>query len=295
MRTLQLPLLLSGSDRDRKKVVTSIIYHSVAIVGGFIMIYPILWMFASSLKGPSEIWANQASLIPRELSLENYPNGWSGFAGITFTTFYLNSLFFAGIKTLATVFSSAFIAYAFARLNFVGRKFWFAVMLITLMLPPQVLMIPQYIFFNELGWINTYLPLVIPPFFGESAFFIFLIAQFIRGIPRELDEAAAIDGCSKFGIFWRIILPLIKPALITTAIFQFYWTWDEFMGPLIYLNEPRLYTISLALRSFADPTAVTDWGALFAMLCASLVPVFAIFIFFQKYLVEGISTSGLKG
>jgi multiple sugar transport system permease protein len=167
-------------------------------------------------------------------------------------------------------------------------------MILTLMLPRQVLLIPQYVLFNKMGWVNTFLPLIVPRLTG-GAFFIFLLMQFIRGIPRELDEAAEIDGASRFGIFWRIIIPLTQTALITCAIFSFYWTWEDFLSPLIYLNDPRLYTVSLALRSMSDPNAVTNWGAIFAMATLSLVPVFAIFIFFQRYLVQGISTTGLKG
>lgn len=167
-------------------------------------------------------------------------------------------------------------------------------MLLTLMLPIQVQIIPQYIVFSWLDWINTFLPLLLPRFFG-NAFFIFLIMQFIRGIPSELDEAAEIDGCSKIGIFFRIILPLIQPALVTAAIFSFYFTWEDFLTPLIYLTDIKLFTVSVALRSFADPSAATDWGAIFAMSSLSLVPVFIIFVLFQRYLVEGISTSGLKG
>jgi multiple sugar transport system permease protein len=167
-------------------------------------------------------------------------------------------------------------------------------MLATLMLPVQVQIIPQYIVFSKIGWINTFIPLLLPRI-GGTAFFIFMIMQFIRGIPKEMDEAAEIDGCGKGGIFFRIILPQITPALITAAIFSFYWTWEDFLTPLIYLNKPVLYTISMALRSFADPSANTDWGAIFAMSSLSLVPVFIIFVAFQRYLVEGISTTGLKG
>ena len=200
----------------------------------------------------------------------------------------------AGLGTIFSVMSSAIVAYGFARIRFKGRNFWFACMLLTLMLPGQILLIPQYIIFQRLGWLNTYLPLLVPRLAG-GAFFIFLIMQFIRGIPRELDEAAEIDGSSRAGIFLRIIFPLIQPAIITAAIFSFYWTWDDFFAPLIYLSDPRLYTISLALRAMSDPNSVTNWGAIFAMATLSLVPVFAIFIFFQRYLVQGISTTGLKG
>jgi multiple sugar transport system permease protein len=195
---------------------------------------------------------------------------------------------------LFTVVSSAIVAYGFARVRFIGRGILFSLMLVTLMLPPQVLMIPQYIIFSKLGWINTFFPLLLPRLSGD-VFFIFMMVQFIRGIPIELDEAAMIDGCSKVGIFYRIILPQIKPALVTAAIFSFYWTWEDFLTPLVYLNDPHLYTVSVALRAFSDPGGVTNWGAVFAMLTLSLVPVILLFVFFQRYLVEGISTTGLKG
>jgi multiple sugar transport system permease protein len=277
-----------------RSTIKNVAFHAAVIALGFLMIYPLLWMLASSFKGPDDIWTNVSSLIPKEITFENYASGWNGFAGITFATFFRNSLFVTGISTAASVFSSALVAYGFARIRFAGRGFWFAVMLATLMLPGQVQIIPQYIVFSKLGWVNSFIPLILPHFFG-GAFFIFMMVQFIRGIPIELDEAAEIDGCGRVGIFFRIILPLIKPALITSAIFAFYWSWDDFLTPLIYLNDPNLYTISVALRSFADPSSVTNWGGVFAMGVLALIPVFTLFIVFQKYLVEGISTTGLKG
>ncbi len=278
----------------QRKLLSALIYHGFVFVAALAMIYPILWLVGSSLKGPSEIWTNQAAIIPNEIRLENYTNGWRGFGGVSFSVFFKNSLIYAGLGTLLTVSSSAVVAYGFARVKFVGRNFWFSIMMLTLMLPVQVQIIPQYIIFNKLGWLNTFYPLLLPRL-GGQVFFIFMIIQFIRGIPRELDEAALIDGCSKGGIFFRIILPQLKPAMITAAIFSFYWTWEDFLTPLLYLNEPRLYTVSLALRTFSDPSGQTDWGAIFAMSSLSLVPVFVIFIFFQRYLVEGIATTGLKG
>lgn len=272
----------------------TVLYHVGVSALGFGMIYPLLWLFASSFKGPSEIWTNVTSLLPRQFTLQNYINGWAGFGGITFTVFYQNSLIYAGLGTVLVVLSSAVVAYGFSRIRFIGRDLWFACMLLTLMLPYQVTVIPQYIFFSKLDLLNTFYPLLLPRL-GGQAFFIFMIMQFIRGIPKELDEAAEIDGCSQAGIFFRIILPLIQPALITAAIFSFYWTWEDFLAPLIYLNSPKLYTVSLALRSFSDPSGSTDWGAIFAMSALSLVPVFVVFVTFQKYLVEGIATTGLKG
>ncbi len=281
---------------NRKKIrLGSLGYHILVVLSCFVMIYPILWMFASSFKEEWDIWTNMSSLIPVAPTIQHYINGWSGFAGhLTFATFFLNSAFYAGVGTIGAVTSSALVAYAFAKIRFVGRNFWFVLMMLTLMLPPQILIIPQYIMFNKLGWIDSFAPLIIPRFFGNP-FFIFLIMQFMRGIPTELIEAAEIDGCSKAGIFFRIMLPLVQPALITAAIFSFYWTWEDFFGPLIYLNSPKLYTVSLAIRAFSDASGDTDWGSIFAMSSLSLVPVFVIFVAFQKYLVEGISTTGLKG
>lgn len=278
----------------RKSLGGSTVFH--LMVGGLclLMVYPLLWLFATSFKQTDTIWRTVGTLLPEQATTENYFNGWKGFGGISFATFYANSFFYAIVGTLGTVMASAMVAYGFSRITFLGRKFWFSCMLLTLMLPIQVILIPQYVMFSRLGWLNSFYPLLLPKFAG-SAFFIFMIMQFIRGIPRELDEAAEIDGCGKVGIFFRIILPLIVPAMVTASIFSFYWTWEDFLTPLIYLNKPTLYTVSLALRSFSDPAANTDWGAIFAMSALSLVPVFILFILFQRYLVEGISTTGLKG
>jgi len=283
------------SRRKRQRTFArSLLYHAVVAAIGFGMIYPLLWLFASSFKSTSEIWTDIYSLLPRHFTLTNYINGWAGFGGISFSVFYRNSFLYAGLGTIFVVLTSAVVAYGFGRIRFVGRGFWFACMLMTLMLPQQVTIIPQYIVFSKLDMLNTFYPLLLPRLCGQ-AFFIFMIMQFIRGIPKELDEAAEIDGCGKAGIFFRIILPLIQPALITAAIFSFYWSWEDFLAPLIYLNSPILYTISLALRTYADPTGSSDWGAIFAMSGLSLVPVFIVFVAFQKYLVEGIATTGLKG
>lgn len=272
----------------------TVMYHVFVFTMAIVMIYPILWLFGSSLKAPDEIWTNQTAIIPNQIYVDNYPNGWAGFGGISFETFYKNSFFYATFGTLLSVTASAIVAYGFARVKFRGKRIWFSAMLLTLMLPTQVQIIPQYIVFSQLGWLNTWFPLLLPRI-GGSAFFIFMIIQFIRSIPVDLDEAAMIDGASKVEIFFKIIVPQLKPAIITAAIFSFYWTWDEFLIPLIYLNSPDLYTVSLALRTFSDPSGLTDWGAIFAMSGLSLVPVFVIFVVFQRYLVEGISTTGLKG
>lgn len=281
-------------NKQAKNLLNGLAYHLVVGFFGFVMLYPVFWLIASSFKPTSEIFTNITSLVPSTLRWQNYVEGWAGFGGITFATFFKNSFIYAGIGTLLQVTASVFVGYGFARVRFVGKRFWFAVMLATLMLPTEVLLIPQYIIFTRLGWINTFLPLLVPKI-GGYAFFIFMIVQFIRSIPLDLDEAAMIDGAGQFGIFRYVIAPQLTPAIITATIFSFYWTWDDFLGPLIYMTNPRLYTVSVALRSFSDATSVTNWGAIFAMLVLSLLPSFLLFALFQRYIVEGISTTGLKG
>ena len=289
--------ITSNKDNEAAKTsewVKTIIYHAGVGMLGLIMLYPIIWLIASSFKPADEVFGNVTSLIPSEFRFANYTEGWAGFGGITFATFFKNSFIYAGLGTVIQVSASVIVGYGFARVKFRGKRIWFSIMLLTLMLPSEVIMIPQYVIFSKLGWLNTFLPLLVPRI-GGSAFFIFMMVQFIRGIPIDLDEAALIDGASQFGVFRWVISPQLKPAIITASIFSFYWTWDDFLGPLIYLTKPRLYTVSVALRSFADPTGVTNWGAIFAMLVLSVLPALILFIFFQRYLVEGIATTGMKG
>jgi multiple sugar transport system permease protein len=271
----------------------SLAYHALLCIASLAMLYPLLWMLASSFKPEDEIFGN-ASLWPTSFRLDSYWRGWSGLQ-VSFGRFFLNSLIISVLSVIGNVLSCSLAAYAVARLQFRGRGLWFALMLGTLMLPYHVTLIPQYILFLGLGWIDTFLPLVVPKFLAVDAFFIFLLVQFFRTLPRELDEAAEIDGCGAFGIYWRIILPLSLPALATAAVFTFIFTWDDFFGPLVYLNDMSSYTVQLGLRSFVDSTGKSDWGALFAMSTVTLLPVFAFFVFFQRLLIQGIATTGLKG
>lgn len=277
-----------------KHKVQAVIYHIFVCTFGLLMIYPVLWMVSGSLKNNTEILNGGMDLIPYHWRIENFTNGYKGFGGISFQIFFQNSLLVASISTLATVLSSSCVAYAFSRVPFKGRNLWFMAMIGTMMLPSQIILVPQYIIYDKLHLVGTYLPLLLPHFFGQ-AFFIYQMMQFGAGIPRDLDEAAIIDGCSKYSIFTRIFLPLLKPSIVTTIIIQFYWKWDDFMSPMIYLSKPNLYTASVAIKNFADSTSTTDYGAMFAMSTLSLVPVFLIFLFFNRYLVEGISGSGIKG
>ena len=280
---------------QRKKTIGTIIYHILVLAFGLVMIYPLLWMIFSSFKESSTIFITATKLIPEKFVLDNYITGWKGFAKVSFATFFKNSLFISIVATVGTVLSSAIVAYGFSRCRFRGRGLLFAAMLATMMLPAQVLMIPQYLWFQKLGWVNTYLPLIVPYWFATQGFFVYLMKNFIDGIPRELDEAAKIDGCSYYTIFTRIIFPLLTPAMITGLIFSFMWRWDDYLGPLLYVNTTERYPASLALKMFADPSSSSDYGAMFAMATLSVVPAMVIFFTLQKYLVEGISTSGLKG
>ncbi len=279
----------------KAKRVNTLVYHTIVVVIGIMMVYPLVWMVMSSFKPSSTIFLTANKLYTGEITLINYFNGWKGFSHTTFLTFYKNTILVTALASAGSLLASPCIAYGLSRLNFPGRKLIFSLMLLTMMLPEQVLMIPQYLWFNTLGWVNSYRPLIIPYFFGIQGFFIYLMMNFISGIPHDLDEAAKIDGCSFYSIFTHIIMPLVKPALATTMIFSFIYRWNDYMSPLLYLKRTDKYTISLALKLFCDQTSNSDYGALFAMSTLSLVPIFIIFASMQRYLTEGISTSGLKG
>jgi multiple sugar transport system permease protein len=216
-------------------------------------------------------------------------------SGITFTTFFANSFAIVILAIIGNLISCSLVAYAFAKIDFPLKKIWFAIMLATLMLPIHVRLIPQYIVFSKLNWLNTFIPLVLPKFFATEGFFVFLMTQYMRSLPRELDDAATVDGCGPFRTYIEIILPLSVPAIITTAIFTFIWTWNDFFSQMIYLNRIEKYTVSVALRMFVDSMGNSSWGALFAMSTLSLVPLMAMFIGFQNYLVDGITSGSVKG
>ncbi|MGG4145124.1 carbohydrate ABC transporter permease [Paenibacillus algorifonticola] len=270
-----------------------VLRHVPIIVMGLLMIYPVLWLISSSFK-PNQLIFSDPGIWPSSFTLENYANGWRGFQGISFSRFFANSFAISLTSVLGNAITCSLAAFAFARLTFKFSKLWFSLMLVTIMLPYHVTLVPQYVIFNELHWINTYYPLVLPKWLATDSFFILLMVQFIRGIPRELDESATIDGCSQKQIYFRIILPLLVPALITTAIFTFIWTWDDFFSQMIYLSDIRLFTVQLGIRALFDPSGSSDWGALLAMSALSLLPITAVFLTFQRYFLEGIATTGLK-
>ncbi|MCO1653715.1 carbohydrate ABC transporter permease [Pseudonocardia humida] len=269
-----------------------VLAHLCLILFGLLMLYPLIWMLASSFKPGEEIFS-QPGLWSENFTAQNYVEGWTALPR-PFHIYILNSLIVVGGSIVGNLLACSLAAYAFARLEFRFKRFWFAVMLGTIMLPIHVVIVPQYVLFAQLDWINTFWPLIVPKLLATDAFFIFLMVQFIRGIPKELDEAARIDGCGHFGIFWRIIIPMSTPALATTAIFTFIWTWNDFFSQLIFLADPDLYTVPVALRTFVDSNTQTPWGPVFAMSVVSLAPIFGFFLAGQRYLVRGIATTGLK-
>ncbi|MEV1011399.1 carbohydrate ABC transporter permease [Streptomyces sp. NPDC049881] len=280
------------SARARRRRVTSVIKHVFLVVICLLMLYPLLWMVVSSLRPNGDIFTSPGLLVDT-FDFDHYPTGWDALS-YPFSTYLLNSALVVLGSVIGNLISCSMAAYAFARLNFRFKRLAFIAMLVTIMLPIHVLIIPQYVFFAQLGWINTYLPLIVPKFLATDAFFIFLMVQFIRGIPRELDEAARIDGAGHVRIFGQIMLPLMVPALATTAIFTFIWTWNDFFTQLIFVTKPDLYTVPVALRSFVDAQSSSDYGALFAMSVVSLIPVFLVFLFGQRFLLRGIATTGGK-
>ena len=275
-----------------RALVAACLRHGLLIAASFVMLYPLLWMVASAFKPENAIFTD-LSIIPPSLDPKNFREGWTALQ-TSFTRFYWNSFVIAILVVIGNLVSCSLTAYAFARLEFRWKQPLFALMLGTLMLPYHVTLIPQYVLFLQLGWIDTFLPLVVPKYLAADAFFIFLMVQFFRGIPRELDEAAQMDGCSPWRIYWRIIMPLSLPVMATAGIFSFLWTWNDFFGPLIYINDSSNYTVPLALRSFVDATGTSAWGQLFAMSVVAILPIFLVFLFFQRLIIEGVAMSGMK-
>ena len=283
------------SESVTAKRAKSMLFHVVALVLTAVVLYPGLWMIASSFKPNSEIGGANTSLWSNNFSFDNFVTAMDGIGGVSTLQFFTNSLILAIGAVVGTVLSASVSAYAFARIKFPGRSVFFGMMIATLLLPFHVVIIPQYIVFQQLGLVDTYVPLLIGKFLAADAFFVFLMVQFMRNLPAELDEAARIDGAGHVRIFTSIMLPLMKPALISTSIFSFIWSWNDFLGPLLYLNTPDKYPLPLALRLFVDQTQSSDYGAMIAMSVLALLPVLIFFLVFQRYIVEGVSTQGLKG
>ena len=268
-------------------------YLIIAVIG-LVLLYPIIWMFFSTFKSNEDIFGS-TKLLPSVWHFENYVEGWKGSSRLTYTTFFINTFKLVVPTTLLTVASACLAAYAFARFDFPCKGLLFTVLIGLMMLPGAVVIIPRYLLYNQFHWIDTYMPFYIPALLCCNSFFPYMLIQFLRGIPKELDESAYIDGCSTFRTLVSILLPLMKPALFSAGLFQFLWTYNDYFNSLIFISSQKMYPISLALRMSLDSESVVNWGKVMAMAFVAVLPVMILFFAAQKYFVEGIATSGLKG
>lgn len=265
--------------------------YGALIAGGAVFALPAYWTLSTSLKSESEIAKDPTRLIPAHATLANYPGAWHA---LPFGTYVFNTLFVTVLATLGTVFSASLVAYGFSRFKFRGQNLLFYALLATMMLPRQVTMIPVFLIWRGLGAVDTFLPLIVPAFLGGGAFNIFLLRQFFLTVPTELDEAMLIDGAGYFRIWWRLLLPLSRPALAAVVVLSFTGFWENFDDPLIYLNSPENYTVSLGLRMFQDSFG-SNLGQLMAATVLNILPVALLFLFTQRYFIKGIAVSGLGG
>lgn len=278
----------SRSFQDRLLVVICTI---LCILGVIVILFPLGWMISTSLKTRAEAVRFPPSWLPADPQWQNYRDA---LTAKPFGRYFINTLFYAGSVMFAEAISCGFIAYGFARLRAPGKDFLFLLVLGTMMLPAQATLIPQFVLFSKLGWLNSYLPLIVPHFFGSS-YLIFLLRQFYRGLPKDYEEAAILDGANYFGIWWRIILPLSKPALGAVAILSFMYHYNDFLGPLLYLSEEAKYPLSLGLQQFQAPFGGTVWNWLMAASVATIIPPVLVFFFTQRFFIQGIVVSGVKG
>lgn len=277
-----------------KNIIKKTMSYLLIGVVGLLMVYPLLWLVSSSFKTNEEIFTS-FSLIPASFSLKAYIQGWQGIGDLNYGKYFANTFKMVVPSVSFTLISSYLVAYGFSRFKFPFKKILFSLMISTLMLPKTVIIIPRYMLFRDLGWLDSYLPFYIPALFATQSFFIFMLIQFLRGLPRELDESAFIDGCNSFQILFRILLPLSKPALFSAAIFDFMTHWNDFFNPLIYISSVAKYPLSLGLRIDLDVGVAVKWDQIMAMSVVTMLPPILIFFFAQKYFVEGIATTGIKG
>jgi multiple sugar transport system permease protein len=287
-RAIRFPGISIGLKQSR--YVNSITGYTVLSLIALIFMIPLYWMFSTALKSPEQTFAIPPKWVPNPAQWNNFH---AVFDEVPFARFYANTLFLVAMNIVGQLFAVTLVAYGFARLRFPGRGFLFLLMLSTLMIPYQVTLVPRFIMFSKLSLVGTYYPLILPAFTG-SPFLIFLVRQYMMSIPYDLDEAAYIDGASRLGVFWHIILPLARPALMLVIVFTFIDVWNDFLQPLIYLNDPDMFTVSLGL-SFFQGARETNWNLLMAGSVLAMLPPLGLFFFAQKQLIGGISVEGLKG
>lgn len=279
--------------RRREKISLAIRYTILTVVG-LIMLYPLIWLIGASFKSNTEIFAG-AGFMPANPTMDGYVKGWETSTPYTFGRFFWNTFLIIAPKTICTVISCTVVAYGFARFDFPGKKILFATVIGTLLLPNVVTRIPQYLLFNELGWLDTYLPLWVPSALAGDAFFVFMLLQFLRSIPRDMEEAARVDGATSFQALIYVVVPMLVPAMISVALFQFMWTMNDFLGPLIYISSVDKYPVSLALKLSIDTTEAFEWNRILAMSVLTITPALVVFFAAQRYFIEGISAGGRKG
>lgn len=278
----------------RKEKFSAAVRYGLLLLMGLVMLYPMIWLIGASFKTNAEVFT-EIGFWPSRFDFGAYAKGWRTSTEYTFATYFINSFLIIIPKVIVTVISCVLVAYAFARFEFWGKKFLFSIMVGTMMLPLIILRLPQYLMFKEFGWIDTYLPLIVPSAFATDTFFVFMLVQFLRGIPRDMEEAAQIDGCNSLQLLWYILVPILKPALISVVVFQFIWSMNDFMGPLIYLSSVENYPVSLALKMSIGATEEVEWASVIAISVVALIPSLVVFFLAQRYFIEGAASSGIKG
>lgn len=280
--------------REIRYRLDTVFRYAILLFVGIIMVYPLLWMVGASFMTNSQIFSS-VGFIPKDPTLSGYVKGYAGYEGMTLIYFMVNTFKFVIPKVIFTVISATVTAYGFARFNFGGKRISFIVLLSTLFLPQVVLNVPQYILFDQLGWLDSYLPLIVPSMFAGDTYFVYMQIQFLRGIPKELEEAAEIDGCGIMQRLWYIIVPMLKPTIASCALFQFMWAFNDFMGPLIYVNTVAKYPVSIFLRMSMDADVGFEWNRVLAMSLIAIIPSLVVFFAAQDSFVDGIAAGGVKG
>ncbi|SMP39622.1 oligogalacturonide transport system permease protein [Sphaerochaeta associata] len=277
----------------RKTPLSRFLSYFFLIALAYIMTYPLLWMIGAAFKSNEEIFGT-IGLLPKNPMFGAFAAGWKGTGQYGFSTFLYNTFLMVIPTVLFTAISATLIGYGFARFEFPFKKTLFTIMLSTMMLPATVILIPRYIFFRNLGWLDSYLPFIVPAMLGCFPFFNFMMVQFFRGLPLELDESGKLDGCNSFIILRDLLLPLCKSAIFSVIVFQFVWTWNDFLNVLIYISSVAKYPVALGLRMTMDISTEFDWNQILAMSLISIAPPIVLFFAAQKYFVEGIATTGMK-
>ncbi|MEV4605122.1 carbohydrate ABC transporter permease [Neorhizobium sp. LMR1-1-1.1] len=284
----------AAAKRARMDLISAVVRYSLLFGVGFLMLYPLIWLVGASFKTNSEIFAG-AGFLPESPTVEGYVQGWQTSTPYTFGRFFWNSFLIILPKVIGTAISCTMVAYAFARFEFPLKKILFGSVIAVLLLPNVVTRIPQYILFRDLGWLDSFLPLWVPSALAGDAFFVFMLVQFLRSLPTDMEEAARVDGANSLQTLIFIVVPMLGPALVSVCLFQFMWTMNDFLGPLIYISSVDKYPVSLALKLSIDTTEAFEWNRILAMSVLTITPALVVFFAAQRYFIEGISAGGRKG